>query len=155
MSVWISADPGGKGSSGLALLNADGIPIHGTVSSVDEAIAWITDRVGADQIGEIGIDAPLWWSSGPGGGRLADDWLRTECRIASGTVQPVNSLRGAAIAQGLLHMNEYERDALIGAVAAREGFEGRWSLDLTMTRSVSEQNPAYWLSPVHYIWPGN
>jgi len=50
--------------------------------------------------------------------------------------------------------NDHERDAIIAAVAAREGFLGRWTHDLASTRLPSEQDPmAYWLSPVHYFWP--
>ena len=50
--------------------------------------------------------------------------------------------------------NEDERDALIGAVCAREGFEGRWPFDLACHRDDSEQDPfSYWLAPIHYFWP--
>ena len=50
--------------------------------------------------------------------------------------------------------NEHERDAMIGAVCAREGIEGRWTLDLAQQRYESEQNPSnYWLAPMHYFWP--
>ena len=50
--------------------------------------------------------------------------------------------------------NEHERDAAIGAVCAREGFEGCWKTDLALDRCDSEQNPlSYWLSPMHYFWP--
>ena len=50
--------------------------------------------------------------------------------------------------------NEHERDAVIAAICAREGFEGRWPTDLAEQRSPHEQNPrAYWLSPVSYFWP--
>ena len=46
------------------------------------------------------------------------------------------------------------RDALIAAVSAREGFQGRWSNDLSLNRLASEQDPSsYWLAPVHYYWP--
>lgn len=49
---------------------------------------------------------------------------------------------------------DHERDALISAIAAREGFEGRWQRDLTEHRYPSEQDPsAHWLAPVHYFWP--
>ena len=45
----------------------------------------------------------MWWSAGPGGGRVADDRLRkAHPWIRSGTVQSVNSLRGAALAGGAL-----------------------------------------------------
>jgi predicted nuclease with RNAse H fold len=49
---------------------------------------------------------------------------------------------------------EHERDAYLAAMAAREGFSGRWTRDLSLNRSHSEQNPsAYWLAPIHYFWP--
>ena len=50
--------------------------------------------------------------------------------------------------------NEHERDATIGAVCAREGFEGSWTLDLARDRYDSEQDPfSYWLAPTSYFWP--
>lgn len=50
--------------------------------------------------------------------------------------------------------DEHERDAAIGAVCAREGFEGRWTVDLAQDRHKSEQDPfGYWLAPIHYFWP--
>lgn len=50
--------------------------------------------------------------------------------------------------------NEHERDALIAAVCAREGFEERWTADLAAQRYDSEQDPkSYWLAPMHYFWP--
>ncbi len=49
---------------------------------------------------------------------------------------------------------EHERDAIISAVAAREGFEKRWVNDLSSIRHESERDPSqYWLAPVHYFWP--
>ena len=50
--------------------------------------------------------------------------------------------------------DEHERDAAIGAVCAREGFEGRWTVDLAQDRHPSEQDPfSYWLAPIHYFCP--
>jgi len=50
--------------------------------------------------------------------------------------------------------NEHRRDAVIAAVAAREGFEGHWLVDLSTSRTESEQDPrVYWLAPMHYFWP--
>lgn len=49
---------------------------------------------------------------------------------------------------------EHENDAIISAVAAREGFEGRWPNDLGRARNPSEQDPStFWLAPIHYFWP--
>ena len=50
--------------------------------------------------------------------------------------------------------NENERDACVGAVYAREGFEGRWPTDLAVHRQPSEQDPKnYWLAPMRYFGP--
>lgn len=55
---------------------------------------------------------------------------------------------------GTMPAIEHERDALIGAVAAREGFLGGWRRDLTSIRLPSEQDPAKTLaSPLFYWWP--
>lgn len=52
--------------------------------------------------------------------------------------------------------NEHERDAVIGAICAREGFSGRWQRDLAVERYAEEQNPRnHWLGPIHYWWPEN
>lgn len=50
--------------------------------------------------------------------------------------------------------SDHERDALIAAVSAREGFERRWPRDLSTDRLSCEQDPqSYWLAHVHYFWP--
>jgi hypothetical protein len=48
---------------------------------------------------------------------------------------------------------ENERDAVLAAVAAREGSAGRWTHNLADQRGPSELDPAqYWLAPVSYAW---
>ena len=50
--------------------------------------------------------------------------------------------------------SEHERDALLAAVAAREGFCGRWQNDLARIRNASEQDPLRLpTGPIHYWWP--
>jgi predicted nuclease with RNAse H fold len=195
--MWIGVDPGGKQSFGIAVIHADGTSDGRCWSCADEAVAWIKD----EPLG-VGIDAPLWWSSGPSSDRKADQWLRRAYGRAAGgdlhpgTVQAANSLQGAALVQAAMFIvrlrerfpsmpvteshpkallkamrlderrffdrflpsasssDEHIRDALIGAVSAREGFSGRWKRDLSVERNASEQDPkAYWLAPVHYFWP--
>jgi predicted nuclease with RNAse H fold len=190
--VWFGADPGGKLTFGVAILHDDGTFNTRVVSSADEALAWFKGVPRG-----IGIDAPLWWSSGRSSDRHADRFIRTTYRIASGTVQTANSLKGAVLVQGLmlaqrmrerfpfvpiteahpkallkaqglgtweaaaavyglsgLPASEHERDALLGAVAAREGVNGSWPNDLAATRLPSEQDPAALPhGPVHYYWP--
>jgi predicted nuclease with RNAse H fold len=196
LKTWIGADPGGIGNFGVCILQESGSTITSCVDSVEEAVDWVVDNV-SDIPVATAIDAPLWWSAGPGGGRKADKWIREKYGISSGTVQSVNSLRGAALAQGMLFASllrerypdivvseahpkavlkainiaradfprlhsveqpggtEHESDALIAAVAAREGLEGRWPLDLSTSRFTSEQDPmSFWLAPVSYFWPG-
>ena len=49
---------------------------------------------------------------------------------------------------------EHERDAILAAIAAREGFEKRWPGDLATMRRPREQDPSnHWLGPVNYFWP--
>jgi hypothetical protein len=190
--TWYGADPGGIKRFGVAALEDDGSFNTWLCSSVDEALTKIVQPTG------VGIDCPLWWSSGAGGGRFADGWLRETYSISSGTIQSANSLKGAVIIQGIMlammlrksypkvsitesHPKallsalglrdwkaisdrfgldgpspsaEHERDALIGAVAAREGSLGRWKLDLSLYVGPSEMDPkAAWFGEVHYWWP--
>jgi predicted nuclease with RNAse H fold len=95
--AWVGADPGGADAFGVAILFEDGEVTTACVSCADEAIAKITAR----PLG-VGIDAPLWWSSGPSAEREADRWLRRTYGIAPGTVQTPNSLRGAALVQAAM-----------------------------------------------------
>ena len=51
--------------------------------------------------------------------------------------------------------NEHERDAVLAAVAAREGFCGRWKIDLAQTRDAREQDTSKLaFGNVNYWWPG-
>ncbi len=195
-AVWIGADPGGKGNFGLAILRSDGSAQTLCVDCADEATELVRDNLKAASPEGVGVDAPLWWSSGPSSDRQADQWLREKYRLPGGEVQTANSLRGAALVQGMMfvlrireifpavsvtetHPNavlkalkldgekfcrrfsvktngetKHERDAIISAVAAREGFSGRWKNDLAVNRHGSEQDPSqFWLAPIHYFWP--
>jgi predicted nuclease with RNAse H fold len=188
--MWLGVDPGGKEAFGIALLSNSGAVSSKCVSCAEEALAWVQ----AEPDG-VGVDAPLWWSAGPSGDRLADQWIRKKYGIRSGTVQAANSLRGAALVQAALFVEglrrrypgvrvteahpkallkivgtwenfcrrysigiecngEHVRDAVIAAVAAKHGFSGSWTRDLSKNRHASEQDPTtYWLAPVHYFWP--
>jgi hypothetical protein len=56
--------------------------------------------------------------------------------------------------KGIAENDEHRQDALVSAVAAREGFEGRWPIDLGKKRYECEQDPsANWLAPMDYFWP--
>jgi len=194
--VWVGADPGGVGNFGIAILRDDGQYHAECVNCADEAIEFVLSYLARTPSG-VGVDAPLWWSSGRSGDRRADQWLRKRYGLTGGQVQATNSLRGAALVQGAMFVlrirevypavpvteshpkallkaltegdwdelagqfglkldigNHHERDALIAAVSAREGFQKRWPHDLSTERLSSEQDPrSYWLAPVHYFWP--
>ncbi len=192
--IWIGADPGGKGNFGLAFLQNRLVVQLICVDCADQAIDAVL-RFEQLPLG-VGIDAPLWWSSGPSGDRRADQWIRRTFSLSGGQVQAANSLRGAALVQGMMfahlmrerfpkvpitesHPNavlralgqdwesfreayldraqyavKHERDAIISAVSAREGFLGNWPVDLARKRHSSEQDPErFWLAPINYYWP--
>jgi predicted nuclease with RNAse H fold len=189
-AFWVGVDPGGTGAFGLAMLWTSGEVTTFCKSWADEAVDLVTSR----PLG-VGVDAPLWWSSGRSSERKADQWIRSNYKIHPGTVQTANSLRGAALVQGVMFVSrlrekfpgvlvteahpkalaialggwngpaiaklgvifpprEHERDATMAAIAAREGYEGRWTIDLSLVRDPSEQDPkSHWLGPVSYFWP--
>lgn len=193
MTYWLGCDPGGKDKFGVAKLYPSGDFHAYCVSSVDEVL-----QLAGEQPLGVGIDCPLWWSTGVGGGRKADSWIRKNVGLSGGQVQSVNSLQGAAVVQGILlamklrekypavkiteaHPNallkamkisenetlklqfelfgqlssEDERDALVAAVAAREGFSGRWTIDLSLQIARLEIEPRkLWFGSVNYWWPG-
>lgn len=197
--VWIGADPGGQGAFGVAVIRQGVAPVTDVVSCARGALAFVEDEVGEAQIAGVGIDAPLWWSSGAAGLRGADRWLRIERGVSHSTAQSPNSLRGAVLLQGVMFAadlraqyglvpltethpkalfkatrarswrqlartlsldlperwrSHHERDALLSALAAREGIRGSWVRDLSCELLDGEQTPEQrWLAPVHYYWP--
>lgn len=101
--TWVGADPGGIGNFGLAFIDdTSGDVSCQRVSSVDEAVEAIKETCGKDEPLGVGIDAPMWWSSGEASRRNADRWIRDRYGIGSGTVQSPNSLRGAALVGGMM-----------------------------------------------------
>lgn len=106
MAYFIGFDPGGKRAFGWAVLRAAGTAIEfvksdtcsDAVTALEEAQICATTAPIA-----IAIDAPLFWVNA--GDRKADASVRTMicgegCR--PGTVNHVNSLRGACLVQGIL-----------------------------------------------------
>jgi hypothetical protein len=199
--IWFGADPGGVDAFGVALLRDDGTFDTETLSCAEDAVRWLRDRQVA--VTAAGIDAPLWWSSEKGSDRRAD---RTLHETRARPIQKANSLRGAALVQGVIlairlrehslarqitevhpkallrtlslsggdkdeqwrkmagkfgltderpeEDEDHKRDALLAAIAAREGSTGVWTRDLALDRSSYEQDPASlpW-GPVSYWWP--
>ena len=111
MRVLLGLDPGGSGNFGWCIAaDSERMPVEPIASgladnsqmAVANALAAIPD---AGVLVAAGIDAPLFWSRV--GSRNADLHVRKAIRLAgaphaSGTVQDMNSLKGACLAQGLL-----------------------------------------------------
>jgi hypothetical protein len=69
-------------------------------------------------------------------------------------IGPWSEISGAFGLDGAEPRTEHERDALLGAVAAREGALGRWTIDLATRLGPSELDPkAVWFGEIHYWWP--
>ncbi len=111
MDLLIGLDPGGKRNFGWCIVahrvHMPSRPIaSGLADNASEAIVAALCCVPHDgRLVAAGIDAPLFWSrKGP---RIADKRVRDAIHRAgaphaSGTVQDVNSLRGACLVQGML-----------------------------------------------------
>jgi hypothetical protein len=111
MSVLLGFDPGGEDGFGWCVagdtpalplaLRATGV-VDNARSAVDAALTQV--KRGEPAIA-VGIDAPLFWVAS--GDRDVDRIVRAElrslgARSPGGTVQAVNSLRGACVARGIL-----------------------------------------------------
>lgn len=111
MNVVLGFDPGGEEGFGWCVLeDAELLPLrvlkHGVTDraelAVEAARAALPEK---SVVRAAGIDAPLFWT--PSGDRRVDQTLRNELRTlgavhAWGTVQAVNSLRGACLVQGMM-----------------------------------------------------
>lgn len=117
-------DPGGQKKFGWAIAEDLGPKLMviktGVVSEAHQAIEMVSRILPkVDQVTAAGIDAPLFW--GKAGSRQVDGLIRQAVASrghdhASGTVQDVNSLRGACLVQGVLLaslLNARFDDALI------------------------------------------
>ena len=122
MAVLLGFDPGGKGSFGWCVAYDNSVlPLQIVASGVSNhaasAVATCLSALpAAHDVLAAGIDAPLMWSRS--GRRSADVRVRNAIRKAGaphvgGTVQEVNSLRGACLVQGFL-----------AAIELREHFPG-------------------------------
>jgi hypothetical protein len=110
MDTLLGFDPGGAGSYGWCVLKDQAtlpLSVHcmdvanNAQQAVEAALKAAESTHG--RVAAAGIDAPLLWV--PAGDRNVDQIVRTRiCDLGapSGTVQHVNSLRGACLVQGVL-----------------------------------------------------
>jgi hypothetical protein len=115
-SVLLGFDPGGEKGFGWCVLQDMGkqppkIKACDVSDNAVSAIQCVEKELPDHQwktVSAAAIDAPLFWAAN--GGRSADNTVRKSikqkgCWTAGGTVQSVNSLRGACLAQGIMVAN--------------------------------------------------
>jgi len=111
VSIILGFDPGGKGRFGWCIAsNAASLPIEvvdtGLADDAASAIEQLRPHLpNGERVLAAGIDAPLFWPRG--GSRKVDQLIRDAiakrgAKSPGGTVQHVNSLRGACLVQGIL-----------------------------------------------------
>jgi hypothetical protein len=92
----VGYDPGGDGSHGVAVLRLrDGIPVQlqtETLQTTEETIKFFLQLRG---LSAIGVDTLTCWSTGPGGWRPADRFLRFEYPQVARSVVTPNGLYGS------------------------------------------------------------
>lgn len=111
MDVVLGFDPGGKDGFGWCILeDADKPPLRviatGVADNAATSLAAVLEHIPRDvSVLAAGIDAPMFW--GTEGDRAVDQIVRADirargARTPGGTVQAVNSLRGACLSQGVM-----------------------------------------------------
>ena len=154
---FVGFDPGGKNAFGWAVLQLVGTELRnvasGTCSGADEAVQESAAHCPVGGPAVVSIDAPLFWVDD--GDRQAD--IRVRDQVVSnggkaGTVNHVNSLRGACLVQGVqvarfarekwpkTKLNEAHPKALLCAYPAAEEFLRRASKGLRKKASAHEKD---------------
>ena len=113
MEIYLGFDPGGKKQFGWAVCSPITQILHvlatGEAGNAKEAITKAISTIPSNGTATgVGIDAPLFWSEDDG--RDVDKLVRQAIQklgsqSPGGTVQQINSLRGACIVQGPLIAN--------------------------------------------------
>lgn len=110
---FVGLDPGGDGQFGWCVVAGSELPLSviqaGCTGDAGAAVKSVLEVLGpSPQAHGAGIDSPLFWT--PSGKRRVDCIVREAIKEvgapnAGGTVQHVNSLRGACLAQGVVAAN--------------------------------------------------
>ena len=98
----IGYDPGGDGAHGVALLSLDAgrttSVVTKTLDTTEAVIAYV-ERFSA--VIALGVDTLTCWSTGPGGWRPADRWLRARYKAVRNSVMTPNGLAGSMGINGM------------------------------------------------------
>ena len=116
---FVGFDPGGDGQFGWCVIAGAAWPLSlilsGCANNAAAAVCAVLEVLGASrEIDGVGIDSPLFWA--PSGRRRVDFIVREAIKEAGapnagGTVQQVNSPRGACITQGVVPLRHCSRAA--------------------------------------------
>lgn len=98
----VGYDPGGDGAHGIALLSLEG----GRATSIETRTFETTEGVIAHlehlpTIAALGVDTLTCWSTGGGGWRPADRWLREQYKPVRNSVMTPNGLAGSMGLNGM------------------------------------------------------
>src|SRR5262249_3810366 len=99
----VGYDPGGDGAHGIALLSVDD---HGRATSLSTRTFETTEGVIAHlerlpAVAALGVDTLTCWSTGTGGWRPADRWLRDRYKLVRNSVMTPNGLAGSMGLNGM------------------------------------------------------
>jgi hypothetical protein len=104
---YIGYDPGGAGAFGWCVVHGASLPLQvlarGLADNAQEAVTQSLAAIKGGEVLAAGIDAPLFWR--PDGDRVVDRVVRENLKGLGGqvgTVNHVNSLRGACLVQGMV-----------------------------------------------------
>ena len=98
----VGYDPGGDGAHGIALLSLDAGRTTNVVTKTfdtTEAVITYVDR--CSDVLALGVDTLTCWSTGPGGWRPADRWLRARYETVRNSVMTPNGLAGSMGLNGM------------------------------------------------------
>jgi len=98
----VGYDPGGDGAHGIALLSLDAGRTTSVVTKTfdtTEAVIAYVERFSA--VLALGVDTLTCWSTGPGGWRPADRWLRARYEAVRNSVMTPNGLAGSMGINGM------------------------------------------------------
>jgi hypothetical protein len=98
----VGYDPGGDGAHGIALLSLDAGRTTSVVTKTfdtTEAVIAYVERF--SDVLALGVDTLTCWSTGPGGWRPADRWLRARYEAVRNSVMTPNGLAGSMGINGM------------------------------------------------------